>query len=253
MEPKLYVILGSHSCRSGMLMLEHKRIGYRRVQLPTGLHPMCLRMLGFAGNQAPFRLIDGRLPRSLSAVDRMGTVPALRIGGRWSATNRVIARVLDEIRPEPPLIPTDPQHRRVVEEAERWGDEIFQMAARRVVLAASLHGRGALLGGGDDGRLGPLLWRHTTVRLLASRALAHFAFAANGDAERELLTALPGMLDRIDGWIEAGVLNGEDLYAADFMIAPSLALLCYRPDLNEEIQRRPALSLVDRVLPFSPA
>jgi hypothetical protein len=33
------------------------------------------------------------------------------------------------------------------------------------------------------------------------------------------------------------------------MIAPSLALLCYRPDLRAEIEGRPALALVDRVLP----
>ena len=58
-----------------------------------------------------------------------------------------------------------------------------------------------------------------------------------------------GLLDRVDGWIESGVLNGERLYAADFMIAPSLALLCYRPDARAEVERRPAIRLVDRVLP----
>ena len=234
-------------------MLEHKRIDYRRVELPTGLHPVCLRALGFTGHPAPFRVIDGRLPRSLAAVDRLGTVPALRLGGEWFATNRVIARALEEIRPEPRLFPADDEHRSAVEEAERWGDEIFQMAARRVVLAANLHGRSGLLEQGASGRLGPLLWRHTTVRILASRGLAHFAFAANARAEPELLAALPEMLDRIDSWIEAGVLNGEELYAADFMIAPSLALLCYRPDVNEEIGRRPAMALTDRILPLNRA
>jgi hypothetical protein len=47
MEAKLYVILGSHACRTGMLMLEHKGIEYKRVQLPTGLHPLALRLRGF--------------------------------------------------------------------------------------------------------------------------------------------------------------------------------------------------------------
>jgi glutathione S-transferase len=32
----VYVITGSHACRSTTLMLEHKRIPYRRVELPTG-------------------------------------------------------------------------------------------------------------------------------------------------------------------------------------------------------------------------
>jgi len=56
------------------------------------------------------------------------------------------------------------------------------------------------------------------------------------------------MLDRIDGWIEAGVLNGADCYAADFMIAPSLGLLCYCREHEPEIGRRPAMRLVDRLL-----
>ena len=33
---------------------------------------------------------------------------------------------------------------------------------------------------------------------------------------------------------------GEELYVADFMIAPSLAILTYRADGAEEIERRPA-------------
>ena len=57
------------------------------------------------------------------------------------------------------------------------------------------------------------------------------------------------MLDRVDGWIEAGVLNGEELNAADFMIAPSLALLSYRPDVRQEIEQRRAIELLDRLLP----
>ena len=78
---------------------------------------------------------------------------------------------------------------------------------------------------GGDGRLGPLLWRHTTVRLAGTRVLALFVFGAGARADEKLLAELPGQLDRIDGWIEAGVLNGEELNAADFMIAPSVALL----------------------------
>ena len=40
------------------------------------------------------------------------------------------------------------------------------------------------------------------------------------------------MLDRIDAWIADGVLNGPQLNVADFMVAPSLALILYRDDVR---------------------
>jgi len=123
------------------------------------------------------------------------------------------------------------------------------MTARRIVLAASLHGPDSLINRGDDGRLGPLLWRRAAVRYVGASFIARFGFRANARAEPGLLASLPGLLDRIDGWIEAGVLDGDQLNSADFMIAPSLALLCYRRDLRGEIEGRPAIHLVDRLLP----
>jgi glutathione S-transferase len=248
-QAKLYVILGSHACRTGILMLEHKGVEYERVELPTGLHPFLLRVHGFAGNPAPFRRFDDKSHPMLVTADRMGTVPALRIDGQRVKRNREIARYLESVRPEPPLFPADPDRRRAVEEAERWGDEVFQMTARRLGLAALRHGPDSISNRGEDGRLGPLLWRHAAMRWMGSRMIASFVFGVNADAEGELLAALPAMLDRIDGWIEAGVLNGDELNAADFVIAPSLALLTYRVDLRAELERRPAIRLVDRLLP----
>lgn len=230
-------------------MLEHKGVEHEVVELPTGLHPIALRLRGFAGNPAPARRVDGRRGPMLAMADRMGTVPSLRCDGQEIRTNREIARFLERLRPNPPLLPSDPEARRAVEEAERWGSEVFQMTARRLALAASLRGLDGFANRGDDGRLGPLLWRQRTLRLMGTRLIAVSTFGANGRAERELLDALPGQLDRIDAWIEAGVLNGDELNAADFMIAPSLALCCYRHDLAAEIGRRPAIGLVDRLLP----
>ncbi len=245
---KLYVI-PTHPCRTGMLMLEHKGIPYRRIDLPAALHPLALRLHGFRGNAAPFRDIDGRPHRMLALADRMGTVPALLLDGNRVMTNRHIARFLDEVQPDPPLLPAKPDRRLAVEEAERWGDEIFQMAARRLLLAAMLHGRDGIVNRGEEGRLGPLISRHETARFAVARLVARIAFAVNARSDDDLLATLPGMLDRIDAWTEAQVLNGEHLYAADFMIAPSLALLCYRPNVRTELERRPAIRLLDRVLP----
>ena len=79
--------------------------------------------------------------------------------------------------------------------------------------------------------------------------IGRLVFAADAGADRELLAGLPAQLDRIDSWIADGVLGGEQPNAADFMVAPSLALILYRPDVLPLFEGRPALELVDRLLP----
>lgn len=231
-----------------MLMLEHKGIAYRRVDLHTGLHPLSVRMRGFAGHRKPIRSVEGRTHASLAMLDRAGTVPALRFAGQRIQTNREIARFLERERPEPPLFPTDPEQRRAVEEAELWGDEVLQMTARRLALTAAAHGLDGLYRRGNAGRLGALLAPSEPMRMFSSRTAALF-FRANAAGEREMLSALPATLDRVDAWVNAGVLNGVALNAGDFSIAPSLALLSYRNDLRAEIEARPGGALLDRVLP----
>jgi hypothetical protein len=100
-----------------------------------------------------------------------------------------------------------------------------------------------------DGRLGYLLYRQGLVRRLIVPMIGRLAFAAGPTAERELIAQLPKVLDRIDGWITDGVLGAEALNAADFMVAPSLALILYRRDVRPLFDGRPALELVDRLLP----
>ncbi|MCW3027735.1 MAG: Glutathione S-transferase domain protein [Solirubrobacterales bacterium] len=244
----LYVFPGSHACRSGMLMLDHKGISYRRVDLVPGLHPLSVRLRGFPGSGTPIRSVDGRTHRSLAILDRVGTVPALRLGGERAQTNHDIARLLERVQPDPPLFPIDEHLRHEVEAAERWGDQALQMIARRLVLAASLRGLDTIPGRGSRGRLGPLLSENERIRVVASRVAGRI-FAVTPARERDLLEELPATLDTVDEWISAGVLDGKELNAADLMIAPSLALLAYRPDLRPDIEARPAGALLERVLP----
>ena len=249
----LYVIPGSHACRAGMLMLEHKRIPFRTVELFTGAHPYLLRLLGFPGNKQPIRTVDGRTHRSLALIDRLGTVPALRFGSERVQTNRAIARFLDRVQPQPPLFPADPERRAAVEQAERWGDEVLQMAARRIALAAAARDTAEMYDHGGSGRLGALLSHNRAIRTVHGHVAARVAFRANADTEPKMLAELPQMLDHVDQLIDAGVLNGAELGAADFMIAPSIALLSYRLDLRDEIAARPAGAMIDRILPIPPA
>jgi glutathione S-transferase len=123
------------------------------------------------------------------------------------------------------------------------------MVARRLVVAGAIKPGIGLANDGDEGRLGPLLYRNRAMRQGTSRIIAQIAFRVNAETERALLAALPPMLDRIDGWIEDGILNGDELNAADYMIAPSLAVLSYRADAAAAIEARPAIRLLDRILP----
>ena len=226
-EAKLYVILGSHACRTGMLMLEHKGIPYETKMLPTGGQRTLARSRGGAGNRA------GARDRRRESYQ----------------TNPAIARKLDEIQPEPPLFPSDPELRARVEQAESWSDDPFQMCCRRIGLAGSLDGPDGMVNSGRDGRLGMLLYKHDRSRYIGTRMVGRFIFNVNPETAAQLLADLPSQLDQIDAWIEAGVLNGEQLNAADYAIAANLALLTYRKDLVDEIERRPLGRLVDRILP----
>jgi glutathione S-transferase len=231
-----------------MLMLEHKQVPYRRVEFVTLLHPVLARLHGFdAGGQT--RSIGGRRSAPLQLADRLGTVPGLACDGQRVSTNHRIARFLDHRHPEPPLFPTDPEHRAVVEEAERWANDTLQMDARRILTAAVRRDPASARRLGADGRLGHLLYKRALARRILIPTLVCGAFAPSPATERKLLAELPAMLDRIDGWIRAGVLGGPRLNAADFMIAPSLALILYRPDVLTPFAGRPSLELVDRLLP----
>jgi glutathione S-transferase len=244
----LYVIPGSHACRSAMLMLEHKQVPYRRVDIVTLLHPLAARLYGFdAGGQK--RAAGGRRTLGLRLGDRLGTVPGLAADDDRISTNYRIARFLEDRHPSPPLFPAHPEHRAAVEEAERWANETLQMAARRIPGAAAIRDPAAFSRSSGDGRLGYLLYRRALTRRLVMPRLSRTVFATDPRAERDPVADLPAILDRIDAWIADGVLGGAQLNAADFMVAPSLALILYRPDVLPMFEGRPALDLVDRLLP----
>jgi glutathione S-transferase len=244
----LYVIPGSHACRSAMLMLDHKRVRYRRVELVTLLHPLLARAHGFsAGGQT--RRIGRRRPFALRIADSLGTVPGLATEDQRISTNHGIARYLEERHPDPPLFPPSPDERLAVEEVERWANDSLQMEARRISTAAMRRDPSAAGRLCADGRLGPLLYKHALARRAFIPTLVAGAFAPSPTTERKLLADLPATLDRIDRWIADGILGGPQPNIADFMVVPSLALILYRPDTRPLFEGRPTMELVDRYLP----
>ncbi len=229
MEVRIYTIPGSHPGMAAQAMLRHKSIPFKRTDLFPVVSKAVVRALGF--------------PRQ--------TVPAMKIDGRRVQGSREIARELDRVRPEPPLFPTDPEARAAVEEAERFGDEELQHPIRQIAWWA-LRKDGSPLGSYlGDARLG--IPRGLALRTAAPVVALTARYNEAGDENtRRDLAALPGFLDRIDAWIEAGVLGGEQLNAADFQIAPSIALAMTLDDLRPAIESRPAGQLALRVIPDYP-
>jgi glutathione S-transferase len=226
-EATLYTIPGSHPGTSARLMLEHKGIPYKRKDLFPVVSRAVLRASGFPGV----------------------TVPAIKIDGERVQGSRQIARVLDRLQRDPPLFPSDPERRAAVEEAERFGDEELQHPIRQMIWWALRRDSGPLESYSQGARLG-LPINSVTVKSAVPLVFLSARFhGASDENVRAGLAALPGMLDRIDEMIAAGTLDGPELNAADFQIAPSLKLAMTLQDLRPAIESRPAGELVARVEP----
>jgi glutathione S-transferase len=229
MEARLYVIPASHPSICSALMLEHKGIAYKRTDLLPVISKGALRALGF--------------PRK--------TVPAIKIDGQRVQGSREIARELERLRPEPALFPADPERRAAVEEAERFGDEELQHPIRQILWWSIKKDKAPLRSYSEGAKLGvPIDLAMMTAGPIVALS-ARFNEAGDENVRRDI-AALPRLLDRVDAWIAAGVLNGEQLNAADFQIAPSLGLAMTLDDLRPAIEGRPASELAKRVVPNYP-
>jgi glutathione S-transferase len=229
MAATLFSLPGSHPSVAAALMLEHKGIDYRRIDFVPSVHRVVLRALGFRGI----------------------TVPALRLDGARLQGSTRIARALDALRPEPPLFPSDPERRQAVERAEAWGDEVLQPVPRRLVWAALRRDRSGIRSFLEGARLGlptGLAARTAPPVILLSARLNR----ASDDAVRRDLEALPGLLRRVEEWIEDGTLGSPERNAADFQVATSLRLLMTMDDVRPALEGRPAGRLALDVVPRFP-
>ena len=228
MSVRLLAVPGSHPCASVAAMLDAKGVAYERVDLLVPLSRVWLRATGFGA----------------------GTVPALRLDGTRVQGSRAIARALDARWPQPPLFPSEPAARARVEEIEAWGDGPLQGVARRIILWALLHSPDGVRAASKGAKLrlrppGFFLYPVSWPLLRADAALN----GARAQAVRADLAALPGMLDRVDGWIANIDLGGGPPTAADFQIAGSLRLLLTIDDLAPAFVGRPSADLARRLIP----
>jgi glutathione S-transferase len=224
-QAKLYWLRISHPSQAVRLMLERKGIAYETVDLLPGIHPIQLRLRGFGDT----------------------TVPAIKLAGRRIQGSRQIARALEDHRPEPPLYPTDPEARRAVEDAERWGEFVLQPLSRRYFRWALKKHRPIrrraieLMGMPAPGLLAEL--NRPFIGALARKV------GSTDESARCDFAQLPVLLDHVDALLAEGVIGGDEPNAADYQIGTSVRVLENFEDFAPLVAGRPAAEHAARILP----
>lgn len=227
---KLYVVHSSHPSEAVKEALRLKGIPYRTFEMPVPTQGLITRL---------------RFPSH--------TVPALRLdSGEKVQGSIAIMRRLDELVPDPPLLPAGESARAQVLGAELWGADVLQPLARRVFWGAVKRRPGAVASYQEASRLprfpGPV------VRVVAP-ALARLEIKlhdADDETLRADLRALASHLDIVDEWIASGVLGGVEANAADLQIGSSLRFLSTLGDVRPLLAGRPAEELALRFFPVYP-
>jgi len=219
-DPKLYVLPGSHPCAAVEAALKLKSIDYDRVDL-LPMSQMVIGPLRYGGS----------------------TVPGMRLDGERLVGSRPIMRRLDALAPEPPLLPAvgSPSYA-IVLEAERWGDEVLQSVPRRIIDVAFLRRPSAMESYAGEAKLPLPVALMRPVMPLTARLMA-IKNKARDERARADFAALPGQLDRIEGWIADGILGGEQPNAADLQIGSTIRLLLSIGDVRPLIEGRAAARL----------
>jgi glutathione S-transferase len=225
MRLRLYLINGSHPCGTVVRALSLKGLDYKVVEWPPVVHAPIQRALFGAR-----------------------TVPSLRIDRteKISGSTSIMHR-LDELVPEPPLFPSAE-----VEEAERWGDRVFQPVGRTLLWAAFINNTSAMPSYTEGSKIPlPSAAVRATMPLMARIGVR--VNRTGDEPARRALAELPSQLDQVDGYIEAGTIgDAEHPNAADLQIASTIRLLMTIGDVRPVIDGRPCADLALKVFPSWP-
>lgn len=223
----LYAIPVSNPANAVRGMLAYKRLDHRLVRLTLGFHPLLVRAAGFPG----------------------WTVPALETGdGRKLQSSLAISRYLDELQPDPPLFPAEPERRRAVEEAERWGEAELQPVPRRIFrrALATQYPLRRWLSAEVIGL--PLPGFNAIVSQPLPARMAAIVDATE-EAVRADVAGLPALLDQVDALIAAGTIGGDQPNAADFQVLATVSALGLMVDLQPALEGRPCQDAARRLFP----
>ena len=228
MDLKLYVIPGSHPCAAVEAALALKGLDYERIDLLPGAS--ALQQLARFGRR---------------------TVPGLVVDGSKVSGSRLIMRTLDGIRPEPRLYPADKETE--IDEADRWGDEVLQTAARFIIayaLASKPAAGDSFTAEANLPKLPAPLAARATKAVFGTELRV---LAGGPKATEKWLRELPDLLDKVDDLIATGTIGDEQSpNAADLQLGSSIRLLLTIADLRDAIDARPAGALARRLFPRYP-
>lgn len=224
----LHVINGSHPCATVQRAYETKGIPVHLVEYPPALHAPLLK-LRFGVRRVPLLVLPS--------------------GEQVPGSRRILQR-LEALQPEPPLYPKS--HIAAIEEAERWGDEVLQDAARIIFWGGARTYPSALASFQAGSKLpkipSPLMRLFSPLIIAGEERLNE----VTPEKVRAALQALPDHLDQIGRFHNADAFGASTPTAADLQIGSSLQLMRAVEDIRPMIDSHPFAREVARWLPAAP-
>ena len=191
------------------MALQAKGLSFREVEVTPGI-----------GQVSLFRLSGQR------------QVPVLVDGDDVVSDSSAICRYLEEMRPEPVLIPADPKQRAQMQLIEDWADTTLAAAVRSALLQAAA----------DDAQLREVLLPDdvpSPVRQLMSGLpggwLSSFGELLGQEQRASMLSSLCSVADGLD---PNGCLVGHAISLADLALAAQLSLLRFPASSGESLAGR---------------
>ena len=206
---ELHQFRRSAFCLKVRMALQAKGLSFREVEVTPGI-----------GQVSLFRLSGQR------------QVPVLVDGDDVVSDSSAICRYLEEMRPEPALIPADPKQRAQMQLIEDWADTTLAAAVRSALLQAAA----------DDAQLREVLLPDdvpSPVRQLMSGLpggwLSSFGELLGQEQRASMLSSLCSVADGLD---PNGCLVGHAISLADLALAAQLSLLRFPASSGESLAGR---------------
>lgn len=226
MDVQLFRFTGSNACLTVERMLDHAGVEWRAHEVRPIFHVLTLRRHGFP----------------------MRTVPAAFIDGDRIQGSRAICRRVADGLPDSGLLPTDPELRERVLDAEAKGEQ-FQNVARRIFYVLAQRDRGVVMPIVDRSFGNWPRWSRNGISRVLVR-LASSGHAAKASRIDGYLERAAGLLDDFDALVEDGILGSTDAPTiADFQIGPNLAALALDPDAARILKARPCWRIAEVASP----